>query len=281
MKQKNIIINSLKESLLLVWKNKLFFLYLFMIEILFIAMFFYVSSIYIPRILENSKAMSDYMGQQKFDDITIASNILQQKNILGEDPLAISRNFNEIVRNFRIYFAYLFVLLVAFLSLSWSLTNRMMHKISFNQIKKVFFRIFAVLLSYLGLVFAFFFSLLNVSITEAAYDTSKIFAKYILFLIFAPILAYLMYVSLSLSLNTGLKDIVQRTFGIGIRKIHYILAVYFINLILFIVPIALLSFFINKEGYFLIVFISIILMIFSFVFGRILLINVINKLTAE
>ncbi len=277
MKSKNILLNSLAESFSAIWKNKLFFLLLFVLEVIFLSALFYVSITYIPKMLESAQAMTDYMNQQKFDDLTVASNILHQKSILGDDPLAITRNFNEITKNFRIYFAYVFILLAIFLSVSWIFTFKFINKSNLKISKKILFGILAVVLFYIAIIFALFHFLLNISILEAAYDTSKIFIKYALFVLFTPIIAYFMYISLSLSYNTDLKDIVQKTLGIGIRKIHYMLVIYFINIFLFIISVYLISYFIDRN--FFIVFFSIILMISGFIFGRIFLITSVKKLS--
>lgn len=276
MPQKNIIINSLRESISSIWKNKSLFILLFILQIVFFAILFFVSQNYLPKMLENAKAISDYLSQQKLDEISMTQNILQQKNILGDDPLSISRNFNEMAKNFRIYLAYIFILLIVFLSVFWTLTNRLVYKETIKQLRRYFFKVLIVLLFYLGLIFSFFYSIFNISFTEAAYEPSKIFAKYLLFLVASLILVYFMFISISLVDRTGFKNIVQKTLTIGIKKTHYILSVYFINIFLLIFSIGVLSYFI--DNYFFIALISLLLMFFSFIFGRIFLINVVEKL---
>lgn len=279
MPQKKIIFNSLKESFILIWKNKALFVLLLMLQIAFFAALFFVNLTYQTKILESAKAMTDYMGKQKLDEATVASNVLHQKSILGEDPLMISRNFNDILKNFRLYLASLFILLIIFISAAWSLTTRLIHGISPRQLVNRFLKIFAISLFYLGLIFIFFFSLLNISLTELAAESSKFLVKYVVFAIFSLTLAYFMFISLSLANKTGLKNIVQRTLAIGIKKAHYVLAVYFIDISLLGIPIVLSYYFIEKNLFVLLM--SLILTIFSFVFGRIFMINVAEKLEEE
>ena len=102
------------------------------------------------------------------------------------------------------------------------------------------------------------------------------FTKYVPFLIFSIVLAYFMFISLALIIKTELKNIVQATLKIGIKKIHYILSVYFVNIFLFGASIILLYYLLEKNLFVLLL--SLILMIFSFVFGRILMISVVEKI---
>ena len=273
---KNIILNSLKESFSLIWKNKSLFLLLFALQIAFFIIFSIINITYQTKILENTKAITDYISQQKLDEASATDAVLQQKNILGDDPLMISRNFNDIVKNFRIYFGYIFILLIFFMSLAWAITYKLLKKITLRQLANIFLKIIVVLLFYLGLIFGFFFSLLNISIAQLTEQNSMLFIKYFVFLIVSIILAYFMFISISIVNHIKLKKIVQETLSIGIRKAHYILSVYFINIILFIVSIVLMYYFIEKNSFILLL--SVILLIFSFIFGRIFMVNVIEKL---
>ena len=271
----NILLNSLKQSFSLIWKNKSLFILLFILQIIFFVLFFYINFTYQTKIIEHANAIFDYLSQQKLDDISVTENLLQQKSILGDDPLMISRNFNEIVKNFKLYLVYIFILLIFFISLNWTITNKMVFKIHFKKLTKIFLKILIVSLFYLGLIFLFLFSIINISITELA-ESSKLLTKYVPFLIFSIILSYFMFVSLALTNKAELNNIVQKTLVIGIKKAHYVAAVYFINIFLFAVSIFFFYYFIEKNLFILLL--SIVLMIFSFVFGRIFLINVVDRL---
>lgn len=278
MPPKNIILGSLRESFASIWKNKSLFLLLFLLQIAFFVVFSAVNLTYQTKILENTKTITDYLSQQNLDEASATESILQQKSILGDDPLMISKNFDEIVRNFRIYFGYVFILLIFFMSVAWAITYRLLKKINLRQLTGIFLKNIVVLLFYLGLIFIFFFLLLNVSITQLAEQNSMLFAKYSVFLIVSVILAYFMFISISIANHIKLKNIVQKTLSIGIRKAHYVLSVYFINLFLLFISMSLLYYSIENNPFILLL--SIILMIFSFVFGRIFLINVVDKLKA-
>ena len=279
MPQKNIILISLKESLTKIWQNKFLFVSLFISQILFFIIFTVITYHYQTKIIESSKSIFDYLNKQNLDEASASSNILQQKNIWGDEPLMISRNFKEMVKNFRLYLMYLFISIVAFGTINWMITLRLIFKKKVSSLKKIFFKLFFILSFYLGLSFIFFYSIFNISLTETAIESASLFTKYIPFLIFSIILVYFMFVSLSLLHNTGLNNIVQKTLSIGIKKWHYILAACLINLSLFIISIISLLYFIEKNLFFLST--SILVLISSFVFGRIFIFNVIQKISFE
>ncbi len=273
---KNIILSSLKESFALIWQNKFLFSLLFIIQIIFFVIFSLINLNYQTKMLEKAKEITDYLSNQRLDEFAVSSSILQQKSILGDDPLLISRNFNEILKIFRIYLVYIFVLLILFTSFAWTLTNRLVHKNNLKQSIKYFFKAFIILLFYLGLIFLFLFSLVNISLNEIT-ESSKILARYLPFLIFSIVLVYFMFISIALLHKVELSNMVQKTLSIGIKKAHYTLSVYFINIFLFSASATLL--FYSIENNLFILFLSIILLIFSFVFGRVFMINVVEKLS--
>ena len=276
MHQKNILIGSLKETLAMIWKNKSLFLLLLVLQIVFFAVFFFVTYAYIPKIIQSVQSITSYLDNQKLDEASVTASVMQKKSVLGDDPLSISRNFNEIARNFKTYLFYVFVFLAFFISISWTATNKLVHKDNYRKLLKYFLKISIISLFCLGLIFFFFFSLMSIPLTQIAAEESKLYTKYTPFLAFSAILAYFMFVSLALANKTRLKNIVQRTLAIGIRKFHYIIPVYFINLFLFASSAVLLFYFI--EGSLFVLFLSLILMIFSFAFGRIFMVNVVERL---
>src|SRR3989344_3233656 len=189
---KNIIFNSLKQSFYLIWKSKSLFLLLFILQIVFFFILAQVNLTYQIKILKSTQAITEYISQQNLDEASVSSNLLQQKSILGDDPLSISRNFNDIMKNFRLYLIYIFILLIFFTSIAWALTYKFAHKNNLRQSIRYFSRIFVVLLFYLGLIFVFLFLLFNISFTQIGAENAKFFAKYIPFAIFSIVLVYFM-----------------------------------------------------------------------------------------
>ena len=277
MAYKNILINSLKESFIAIWRNKLLFALLFAFQIVFFTALSSISYRYVPIMVEKEQAIEDYFSSLKLDEESVAASILQRKSVLGDDPLSISRNFNELVRNFKIYSFNVFVLLIFFLSVSWGLTHKFLSKSSFRNPIIGILKIFAVLLVYLGAIYLFFLSLLDVSFVQLAGENFKLLIKYVVFLFFSAVMAYFMLISIALLGTIGLREIVQKTLAVGIKKMHYILPVFFVNILLLMVSSALLFYFIEKN--LLGLLLSIALLVSSFVFGRIFSIRVIERLS--
>ena len=275
MKKSNLILNSFMQSFAKIWNNKSLFALLFVLQIAFFGLFFSISLKYQTKIMEDLRGISDYLSQQQLDDFSIAQNMLQQKDILGEDPLIISKLYNEMEKNFRIYLIFTFILLTSFVSLVWTLTSLLVQKDKKHLLRN-FSKNFIIMLCYLGLIFSFFYSLFSISLTEAASQGTGIFIKYVPFLIITPLLIYFMFISLSLSNKISLGKIVEKTLLIGVKKIHYILSAHAINIVLFVIPIILLYNFLEEN--LLVLLLSVILLIFSFVFGRIFLANVVDRL---
>jgi len=275
---KNIILNSLKESFISIWNHKYLFFLLFVLQIIFFGAFFAASQAYLPKVFQHAKNISDYLSQQKLDEASVTENVLQQKNILGDDPLSISRNLDAMKHYFRIYLAFIFVILLISMSVNWALTAKFFRKINFIDLSKIFLKMISVLVFYLGIIFAFFYSVFSISFSEAAYDPSRIFAKYFLFFAISLFLLYFMFISLSLPEKAGLKEIPLRTLTIGVRKIHYIFLAYIINILSFLISIFLLSYFVEIN--FILMGLSLLLLIFSFIFGRMFVMKLVQKLNS-
>ena len=274
---KSIILNSLKESFTLIWKNKYLSMLLFVLELLFLVVFSYVNIVYQSRMLENAKTISEMLNKEKLDEADISSKIMRQEKILGEELQDINKNFDELAKNFKLFAAYSFILIAAFASLNWSAASRMFNKKGFKQFLKIFLRVMVISVFYFGLIFWASYSLLSTSAADI--ENIKSLSMYIEIVALSAILLYFMFISLALSINNTFKDIIQKTLLVGIKKIHYILAAYFINILIFAVAIALLLYFAEKSMF--ILTISIILATFSFVFGRIFLINVVDKVQSS
>jgi len=86
-----------------------------------------------------------------------------------------------------------------------------------------------------------------------------------------------MFISISLVHKVELKNIVQKTLSIGIKKIHYILAAYFLNILFFGISSFFYVYFIERNLF--IMSLGMIFAILSFVFGRIFMIKVVDKIS--
>lgn len=275
---KNIVFSSIKEAFSSIRRNKRVFIVLFSLQVIFFILFLVISYVYQARIIGSAMAITDYLSRQNLDDASVTSSMLLEKGVLGDDPLMISRSFNEIISNFRIYLALIFFLTVAFACFAWSATHKIVDGTGMKKTSKNFFKIFVVSLFYLGLIFGFFFSLVNFSFMEIAAEGQKLIVKYAVFMAASTALVYFMLISLSLAGRAELDNIVQKTLSIGIRKAHYVLSIYLIGLFMLIASALLLYYFMEKSM--LLLLVSMCLMVFVFVFQRIFMVNVVKKLDA-
>ncbi|MEK6943591.1 MAG: hypothetical protein AABX00_06005 [Nanoarchaeota archaeon] len=267
----SIIFSSLKESFSAFFKYKKIVLILFVLQIILLVSLSYVNMAYGTKIIENQQEIFDYLSKLELDESKIADNILQQKNLLGDDPLSISRNFNDMKYNLRIYMAWFFFLLLIFMSYCWTLSHK-----TANPKQKSFSKIFFITFSYLAIMLLLFLWIFSISLSEITSESTQFFSKYILLFAFILVLAYFMFISLALAGKTELKHILEKTLVVGIRKAHYIIAAYSINILFFVLFGFLLLYSIEKS--FIVVFFSIFLIIINFIFSRIFIINMIRRL---
>ena len=187
MSKVKIISSSVAESIKIILKNKRLFLLLFLLQIAFFIALSSINVVYGSKIVESNIAITEYFKKLQIDELSVTSNILEQKSPLGDDPLLISRHFNEMVKNLRIYLIYAFVSMLASASFGWTLTHKIVHGMKGVKLKEVFFRTFIVSLCYLGLIFLFFFSVFSISLTESLTVAAFFFTKYLPFLIISII----------------------------------------------------------------------------------------------
>src|SRR3989338_7170791 len=116
MDSKDVVLSSLKESFLLVKKNKKAFLLVFILKILFFSLVIAVGAYYTPRILQSAQDAIDYAESLNINPDTANIGILQQKSPLGDDPLSISRNYNLIAKKmfYLLFYVFFFFLIINF-----------------------------------------------------------------------------------------------------------------------------------------------------------------------
>ena len=120
-----------------------------------------------------------------------------------------------------------------------------------------------------------FLWIFSISLSEITSESTQFFSKYILLFAFILVLAYFMFISLALAGKTELKHILEKTLVVGIRKAHYIIAAYSINILFLFYS----DFYccIRLRKVLLWCFFN-ILIIINFIFSRIFIINMIRRL---
>ena len=134
MKQKKIILRSLRESFSVIRKNKRIVLSLLILQLILFSLMFFVNIKYQSKMLESTQAIIEYMEKQKFDQASLGLSLLQQKSVLGDDPLLISRNFSAIAYNLKFLIFYTLIIFILLNGFIWFLTCNLINK-NFKSLK--------------------------------------------------------------------------------------------------------------------------------------------------
>ena len=160
----------------------------------------------------------------------------------------------------------------------WYLTSNLVNKrfpafkISIKNFFVYLFKFGVATLIFSALIYLFAYSTIKSFVNPLAETQSNIFVPLILTLI----MFYFMYISFSLLNKIKLKNIMRSLYDIGIKKAHIVLLTYAI-IILIASVFSLLLFYLIEKNLFLL-FISVILIGFAYVWSRIFLVLVVDKL---
>lgn len=276
--KKNIILSSFKESFQILKKNKEVFLVLFLLQLLFFSSMFFVNLYYQPKIMDNVINVMEYISKQ---------NPEEGENILGEDPLMIHRNYESMVYNLRLLSIWCFFIFVLVNGSMFYLTSKLIYdkKFSFKgcfrncrqNTKEFFVYLFkfgiASLISF-SLIFSSLYSVFKGSLFSLIESIDSFNPGSLLI---AVVLAYFMYLTFSLIYKIKIKNIFKELVNIGLKKAHIILLAYLINLIV-VNAFFLLTAFLIEINIVLISLIVLLLML-SFVWSKIFLVGVVEKLS--
>jgi len=258
------LLGSFKKTFNLIKDHKSLFGMLLLIQLVFFAVFFSIQIHYWLKIMDSSLAVMDYLGAQNFEESAIESSLMNNTNILGDDPMLVYRNAKSIIDN-SIILAFLSLLcFVAFEGSLWALTDSMLNKkrnlLSYFG-KFTFLTIAYSLVLYLILFLAF----KTMSIADTATMTAGTYVVLSLMFLFVIFI----FVSFTMIGKYKLREILKETLA-GIREKWKILLP---ALLFTLVILALFSYVIVliQELSFVIVLLAAIAFVFSFVFCRIFL----------
>lgn len=276
MKKNKIISSSFKESFEIIRKNKPVFLVLFLLQLLFFSLMFFANLHYQPKIMDSVVNAMDYVSRQ---------NPADGGNILGDDPLMIHNNYEEMVYNLRLLAAWCFFIFVFVNGSIFYLISKLAYdkqfnfKICFKNCKKntkeffiYLFKFGVACLIFFLLIFSFLYSTFKGSLFSMVNSIGSLNPASLLI---ALALAYFMYISFSLLYKIK-KNIFRKLFDIGIKKAHIILLTYFINLVIILILFLLITLLI--EANLILITLVILLSILAFLWSKIFLVSVVKKL---
>ncbi len=261
-----MLLDSLKKTINIIKKNKSRIFLIFFLQIVFfitLSLIFYHTMV--PS-MEHAKNAVDY-----YDSINLTEDS-GMFGYLGEDPLVIYQNYSQMM--YYIKFAALFSILAIIIlnGLLWALTSNLINKKSLKQALNYFTNFGLITLIFIALFYLLVFNTLKSSLAALEYSLMPLVGILFLFII----LLYLLFVSLSLIDKRKLKDILKLTFPIGIKKFPKIILIYLINI--FIILLFSYLIYLTIEANIILLIITVILFILSFVVTRLFLIISINSL---
>jgi|TARA_Y100000310_G_scaffold341477_1_gene440737 hypothetical protein len=274
MHSKNIILNSLKESTLLVKTNKKTFSLILILQLLFFLFIGMANAFYQPIILQHAMNIIEYMESLNLNADAAGIEMLKEKIPLGDDPLLISRNYNAILKNVAFLSISIFAIFALLNGLIWHFSSNMGNKNIFS-IKNILAYLSRFVIA--SLILSFFFYLL-------AYNALKVFfssflsvepMNFIPLLIIAVIAIYFVYIAIPILDKIKIKNLIKKTLLIGTKRFFAVLASYLIILIS-IVLLSLLLFYSIEKNLFL-ALVSLVLLILAFAWSKVFISIVITK----
>ena len=277
MSPKHMVISSLKESFLLIKKNKREFLLIFILQGLFFSLVIMANAYYVPQILQSAEDVIGYAEALNINPQAANIGILQKKNPLGDDPLLISRNYNEIINNSLFLLLSVFSIFVLIDGWVWYLASNMGKSKNLFSLKNSLsylleFFVAAMVLS--AFLYIFAYNLVNIAFSSFL---SVKPADFIPLLLIAAIAIYFIYISIPLLGKIKLRRLAKSSFSIGTKNFISVIISYLIILMLIILSF-LLIFYLLELNLFLLL-IAGLLSVFVFAWAKIYFSVVVKKLS--
>lgn len=261
---------SFKQSFNIIKERKKIFLTLFFLQLLFFSSIFFINLHYMPRIIEKSTLVFDYISKQNPED---------KDNMLGDDPLMISRNYKAIQSYLKPLIIFCFLSFVLINGLIWYLCNKLVFSKKLfdkKELLKYYSRFFVISLVSFILIINFLYSSFK-GLFTFSYDQIGSF-NFAAFL-FTLFLVYFLFISYSSILKFSLKNSLKKSFQVGLRKIHLFFIAYLIIFILIFSLFILINMLLEKNLFLLTL--VLILFITAFVWSKIFLISLVKTLLEE
>ena len=271
-----IILNSLKGSFSAILKNKKTFFLVFILQLLFFFLVLLATAVYISNIVINSQNILEYAEKLNLNPKTASFDMLQQKSPLGDDPLLISRNYDEIIKNFVFLLLFIFIIFSLVNGLAWYFASGISDKNLFS-LKNIFYylsKFFMISLFFIPLIYFFLYNILNVAFSKFLSKEPK---SYIPLAIIALILIYFIYILMPILGKIKLKGMAKKSFSIGTKNFIPVTVSYLIIISLIALSFLLIYYLINLN--LLLLLIAFVLAVFVFSWGKVYFTVVVRKLS--
>lgn len=269
------LLKVLLETARTIKKNKLIFIALILVQIIFLFSLFFVVITYSPKILNNAKEIADPFQNLDYNSLNLTEkevdNPLMKEMI--KSSLASIKKGQEMIKNI---LEMIFLALACFLvfnGFSWSLANYLVKKSSLWQYWGKFAVTTALFLAPTSLIVYFVFKSLVFSL-----DPSQFQLWVNLFSGFLLVVSYFMLISYCLA-DEKLKDLIKKIFIIGFKKSPQLLLSLLILFILIFLSLVLVYF--SMDRHLVLMILSGLAFIAVLAFGKIYLIETIAKLKTK
>jgi hypothetical protein len=271
----NIFFESLKSSLSSCTGRFMLFTAIIIIQIIFLASFFFASVHYQSKILDSLQSINSYVSRQEASEIDMTKNILEQEDVFGPDPQLITREFESIRKTFGIYVFVSFLIFVFFTSLIYSLSYKIT-RIGKTGFASNFAKSAAVVSFCFAIIFGLFYWITDSSFSSP--DSSGLVLRYMLLLAVSGAVSYFMVICLFLVGRNSIEQSAKKSLYLGIKKMNYFIT----SIAVFWAVILLLcysaSYLLETDKMPLISFMLIALALILWVFSRLFVMNMVERL---
>ena len=268
----SIISSSLKATWKAIVQNKMIVLILFVMQLVFFGSFFAAQAVIQPKVMELSLQMAEYINGLNQVDINSTT-----PSFLGNDPLMLYRNSQQITNLILIDILVCFGLLLIIVNLVWILSI-MIGDIKVKSMPKAFLRFVGVGLIYLVPYMLILYLCLKEIILPSAEKDVIVNLVTAFLLVVTAVMVYFMLISFAL-VHHPFKNIFKRTFAVGTKRAHlvllsYLIAALFVGLVGFL-------FFLTIEMHIILFLLLLALFVFAVVIARIFLAASINEIEKD
>ena len=263
----NQILQSTKQSIKVINKNRSIVALIFLLQILFFSVIMFTSSRTLVPAVDKFTEIQAYMDsinatEEDFEDIMASG-------ILGEDPLIMYRNTQQVTTYFWIFAGVFFAAFVLINGVAWYLTNNLTEK------KKQGFLVYISKFALSTLVYFILFLVMLTILSRSLLTGSPL---WLLFTSLLIALNYFIFIAFTLN-KKGVKEIPNAAFTLGIKKPGTLVSTFLINITIKLLLFTLLSF--TLELNFWLMAFALILLTFGFVWARIFLNVVVSGIAGD
>ncbi len=278
MSSKHIAVaSSLKESFLLIKKNKGIFLLIFFLQALFFSLVIMANAYYVPKIVQGMEAAIGYAEALNINPQDVNVGMLQKKNPLGNDPLLISRNYKEIIKNSLLLLLSVFAIFALINGLAWYLASNIGKSKSLFSLKNLLpylLKFFVVAMVLSAFLYIFSYNLAN--IVSSSFLSAKPM-NFIPLLLIATVAIYFIYISIPLLGKIKPRSLAKSSFSIGTKKFIPVIISYLVILVLITASLFLIFYFVEMNLFLLLI--AVLLSVSVFAWAKIYFSAVIKKLS--